>query len=211
MQQNRKINPKKRWFDVPDSLTKSEDGKREYFNVEARFHDHPVINVAKSTLARHNVHDFSIRLEMRVKYASGDVPAVRNATHHAIRFDKGSGLRSEDFKATMLLIQRCWDAWQHYQTFREAPISEAERVAIRLIEQRPEPSTLMVDTGNGLRAVRLDEPEEGDDDDEGDYLPDDEEGGDAGGEAAPPAPAAPKVAKPKKAAKPKAKPKRRAA
>lgn len=214
-----KVNPKKRWFDCPDSKTKSEDGKREYYNVEARFHDHPVLNVEKSRIKRHNVYDYGIRLETRVKYAAGDVPAVRNTSPIPIRFDKGHALRREDFDATLTHIQRCWNAWEHFQTFREAPVTEHERIAIELIKMRPVASTILVDDGQGnLKAVRLDDPDDHDDDDADDFLDDDEAesgGDDAGGEAAAPpaAPArprkpAPKSSKGKKAA---AKPKRRAA
>lgn len=179
----KKENPKRRWFALPDSLTKREDGKGEYYNVEGRFQDHFVLNIEKSKVARHNVYDVATRCETRVVKAPGDVPAVPNETHIPIRFDKGSALRGPDFDLCVKLITRCWEAWEHYQTFREAPVYDEERKALDLINSRPAPATVMVDTGNGLKAVKL-----VDDDDEDD---DEESAADSGasGKAAPLAPA----------------------
>ena len=98
---------KRKWFDVPDSRVKRENGKGSFYNVEARFSDHPVINVAKSKEARRNVYDFSIVLHTRVKRAMGDLPAVKNMSAHALRFDKGKALDKLEFERCKASIVRC--------------------------------------------------------------------------------------------------------
>ena len=42
----------KKWFDVPDSIFEDDDGN-EYYNVQAKFADHHILNVEKSKAARH--------------------------------------------------------------------------------------------------------------------------------------------------------------
>lgn len=182
-----KENPKFRWFDLPDSKTKREDGKGEYYNVQGRFRDHFVLNIEKSRIARHNVYDLSIRCETRVVKAPGDVPAVPNETHIPIRFDKGAALRGPDFDLCLKLLTRCWDAWEHYQTFREAPVTDEERKALELIARRPAPATVLVDKGDGkLTAMPLAEREPGEGDEDEESAADD---AGASGQAAPLAPA----------------------
>ena len=65
---------KRKWFDVPDSRVKRENGKGSFCNVEARFSDHAVINIPKSKEARRNVYDFSIVLHTRVGSVRGICP-----------------------------------------------------------------------------------------------------------------------------------------
>lgn len=164
---------KKQWFDVPDSRVKREDGRGLYYNVEARFSDHPVINVEKSKIARHNVYDFSIVCHTRVKRAAGDAPAIKNMTSQALRFDKGKALSKEGFEQAKSLIVRCLDAWEHYQLFREAPITEGERMALRQIGEMPLSSMgrVLVDDGGKLVSHQIDDGEEPDeDDDEGEQI-----------------------------------------
>jgi hypothetical protein len=145
---------KKQWFDVPNSMTKREDGKGSYYNVDARFSDHPVINIEQSRIARHNVYEFSIVLHTRVKRAMSDARAQPNMSAQAIRFDKGATLGGDAFEAAKLLLVRCWDAWEHYQKFREAPVSASEELALHQIEvQRNRdlaPSKLTVSVGGQL-------------------------------------------------------------
>jgi hypothetical protein len=204
------INPKKRWFDVPDSLTKEDLGNgkfREYYNVEARFADHPVLDMPASVKARHNVYRFSIVCEQRIKRAAIGAPAVKNMTPYVLRFDKGSGLPRQDFDAAKAVIQRCWEAWLHYQTYREAPITPDEARAVELINRGPAPDTVMVMTSAGLLPFKVDDGEVREDEDE-----DDEDAGDGAGDgdgssgeqASAPSPIAPKPAKKAKApAKPR--------
>jgi hypothetical protein len=187
---------KKQWFDLPDSLTKTEDGKSEYYNVEGRFRDHPVINVAKSRIMRHNVYEWSITFETRIKRAAADAPAVKNLHSTPIRFDKGSELQQTEFERALAAIRRGWDAWQHYQKFREAPVTDAERQALQIITDQPAPQTLMVDTGSGLKPVKLDDDEERDEDDD-DTDSETAAGngaGSSGKQASAPAPSKPKKA-----------------
>ena len=146
------MNPKKKWFPVPDSLTKRDDGRGKFYNIEARFEDHPVINVTKSQEARTQIYDTSIVLHTRiVRGAFG--PAIKNMSSQPIRFDKGRGgttldqygkptvgLRQEDFNAAKALIQRCWEAWEYYQSFRTAPVSDLEEEALRHLARMPHPA-----------------------------------------------------------------------
>lgn len=164
-------NPKKQWFPVKDSLTKGERGK-SYFNVEARFSDHPVINVEKSKIARHNVYDFSIVLHTRVKRNAFDGPAQPNVSAQALRFDKGAKMGGPDFDAAKNAIVRCWDAWEHYQTWREAPVTTAEKMALEQIEAMPLAAlgTVKVDVGGKLVDARRAGDESDDDDDDDDLA-----------------------------------------
>lgn len=155
---------KKQWFDVPDSFVKTENGG--YYNVEARFSDHPVLNPDKSRIARHNVYDFSIVLHTRVKRATGDVPATKNMSAQALRFDKGAGMGKGDFETAKRHITRCWDAWEHYQLFREAPVSPLEASALDQILHAPPPASLIVDKGGELVAHAIDDGEEREEEEE---------------------------------------------
>jgi hypothetical protein len=172
---------KKQWFDVPDSWVKTENGG--YYNVEARFSDHPVLNPEKARIARHNVYDFSIVLHTRVKRATGDVPATKNMTAQTLRFDKAARMGKGDFDTAKQLIARCWDAWQHYQLFREAPVSALEASAIDQIMHAPQPASLLVDKGGELVEHTIDDGEEREDEEEIVEVK----------------PAAPKASRPKKA------------
>jgi hypothetical protein len=165
---------KKQWFDVLDSRVEREDGKGFYYNVEARFSDHPVINIEKSRIARHNVYEFSVVLHTRVKRAAGDVPAVKNMTSQPIRFDKAK-LSQEQFNEAVKLIARCYDAWLHYQKFREAPVTSGEEKALLQLNQMPaaaikskkgKPATVMVDIGGDLVERQLAGADEDEDADE---------------------------------------------
>lgn len=189
------INPKNKWFLVPDSLTDHESGKPEdrFYNVEARFRDHPVLDVAASEIERHNVYKPGIACEQRVIKAAIGTPAVKNMTPHVLRFDKGPKLPRVDFDACVAVIKRCWDAWQHYQTFREAPVTREEERAVALIMRGPRPDEIMMADANGrLTKVIIDDGEEP----EGDELDAED-----GAEDQAPAPAAqPAAARPAKKA-----------
>ncbi len=182
---------KKRWFDVPDSLFEDDDGNKHY-NVKAKFSDHFILNVAKSKVARHNVYDIGICLHTKVVLQSDASPAKDNGTSHVMRFDKGDderissyrpgpdgkevihydgkpGMGKEAFDAAVRDIMRCWDAWEHYQKFRQAPVHPLEIEALALINEKPldEIGTLLVDRGNGvLERVKVDEDDHDDDDEE---------------------------------------------
>jgi hypothetical protein len=157
---------KGRWFNAPDSLTESEDGKSEYYNVEGRFADHPVLNPEKSRIARHNVYDIGIILHTRVKKAAGDVAAQRNMSPVPIRFDKGDKLGMEDFERAKRAISRFREAWDHYQSFRRSPVTAPEQLALRQISEVPSSATgkVMVDMGGKLVPYRLDGADEADPD-----------------------------------------------
>ncbi len=151
---------KKQWFDVQDSKCKGEDEK-EYFNVEARFADHPILDVEASRLARSNVYKRGIVLHTRIKRNWLDKAAITNATSFVLRFDKGPdetvttmvpgpvpgtmvqhregklGMTKEDFDRAVSLIVRCWNAWEHYQQFREAPVTDMEARAVGIINSMP--------------------------------------------------------------------------
>lgn len=151
---------KKQWFDVHDSKCRAENGE-EYYNVEARFADHPILDVAASKIARHSVYKRGIVLHTRVKKNIHDKKAITNASSFVLRFDKGrdhtktvmvpgpaqgtvvphregeSGMSKEDFDRAVSLIMRCWDAWEHYQLFRESEVTELEREAMAIIDAKP--------------------------------------------------------------------------
>lgn len=142
---------KRKWFDVPDSLVDREDGEGSYYNVEARFADHPVLNPEKSRIARHNVYDLGIVLHTRVKRVGGDVAAQKNMSARVLRFDKGDKLSETDFATAKKEIKRCWEAWEHYQRFRRSPVTAAERLALTQIAAAPQKSTgVLVDMGGEL-------------------------------------------------------------
>ena len=152
--------PKKQWFDVPDSKCKAENGD-EYLNVEARFADHPILDVAASKIARHSVYKYGIVLHTRVKRNTFDKPAIANASSFVLRFDKGPdntrtvmvpgalpgsmvphregepGMSKEDFDRAISLIMRCWEAWEHYQSFRKSPVTPLESEALKIIAAKP--------------------------------------------------------------------------
>jgi len=164
-------NVKKQWFDVLDSKTEKENGNGFYYNVEARFSDHPVINVEKSRVARHSVYDYSIVLHTRVKRVAGDAKAQPNMSAQPLRFDKGAAMGGDDFDKAKLAIMRCWDAWQHYCKWREAPVTVAEKMAMEQISRAPLSAigTVRVDKGGVLVDARRAGDETDDDaDDEGD-------------------------------------------
>lgn len=202
---------KKKFYPVPDSLVEREDGHGKYYNVEARFSDHPVINPDKSRIARHNVYDFSIVLHTRVRRVMGDAAAQPNMSAQPIRFDKGKALRGDDFERCKALIMRCWEAWTAFQAFREAPVTPGEQIALHQIEllraHRQAPGKVMVDIGGGQLVERSLDP-----DDEGNEEDDEEESVatvQARAEAEASRPVAPRTTKP--AAKPKRKATARAA
>jgi hypothetical protein len=150
----------KKWFDVPDSKCKAENGD-EYFNVEARFADHPILDVAASKIARRSVYARGIVLHTRVKKNTFDKPAIVNASSFVLRFDKGPdltrevmvpgpaqgsmvphrdgepGMSKEDFDRAISLMMRCWEAWEYYQHFRESPVTALESEALKIIAAKP--------------------------------------------------------------------------
>lgn len=182
----------KKWFPVPDSeLMDQDDEPTGIFNIEARFTDHPILNVEKSRAARHNVYDQGPCLHMRVLHNSdGDPVQIKNSTSHVMRFDKGEdtrvasqkpgpagnpvlhydgspGMGKEEFEAAIRDIVRCWAAWQHYQKFREAPVTPLEARAMELIAQMPSaqtPGVIMVDVGGKLQARKIDQDDEEEED-----------------------------------------------
>src|SRR5688572_15203797 len=183
----------KQWFPVPDSELMDQDGEPTgIFNIDARFTDHPILNVEKSRAARHNVYDLGPCLHMRILHNSdGDPVLVKNGTSHVMRFDKGEdtrvasqrpgpagnpvlhydgspGMGKEEFEAAIRDILRCWAAWQHYQLFREAPVHPLERKALEIIDQMPtskRPGVVMVDVGGKIEAREI-EQSDGDEDDD---------------------------------------------
>jgi hypothetical protein len=167
MNPTKPINPKNKWFLVPDSLTDHESGKPEdrFYNVEARFRDHPILDVRASEIERHNVYKHGISCEQRVIKAAIGTPAIKNMTPKVLRFDKGAKLPRVDFEACVATIRRCWDAWQHYQAFRLAPVMPEEARAIALIERGPKPDEITMRDANGqLTKVIIDDGEEPEDD-----------------------------------------------
>jgi hypothetical protein len=181
---------KKQWFDVADSLIN--DGEHEpYHNVQAKFSDIPILNVEKSKAARHNVFDIGIALHTKVLRLADGTPAFKNSTTHVLRFDKGqdtrvasyrpgpdgkevihydgqTGMGKEAFDAAVRDIMRCWDAWEHYQKFRLAPVHPLETRAMELIAKKPISAlgTVMVDRGDGqLVAFQPDTDDDADDED----------------------------------------------
>jgi hypothetical protein len=162
---------KRKWFDVPDSLVKRENGEGTYHNVEAGFSDHPVLNVEKSKLARRNVYDLSIVLHTRVKRAMGDLPAVKNSSAQTIRFDKGTALGKLDFETAKAAIVRCWAAWEDYHFHRKALVTETEKWALRQINEMPLPGKVLVDVGGKLVEYDTVDPEEAEADDDDDDRP----------------------------------------
>lgn len=186
------IDPKQ-WFTVPDSELKDQDGEPNgIFNIDARFTDHPVLNVEKSRIARHNVYDLAPCLHMRILHnADGDPLQIKNSVSHVMRFDKGedtrvasyvpgingpvlhydgsAGMGKEEFQAAIRDILRCWAAWQHYQNFRESPVHPMEKKALEIIEQMPtsqRPGVVMVDVGGKIEARVIPQVDQDDDDDE---------------------------------------------
>ncbi len=151
----------KKWFDVPDSRSRDLDDKPDaYCNVEARFSDHPILDVRASKAARHNVYFYGPVLHMRVKRTSLGAKAIKNASSFVMRFDKGfedirieqgigpqgntvpvrvgkTGMGKEDFDRACKLIVRCWEAWEYYQQFRKSRVTELEEHAIEVISQSP--------------------------------------------------------------------------
>ena len=186
---------KKKWFDVPDSIFEDDDGN-EFYNVQAKFSDHHILNVQKSQAARHNVNDVGIVLHMKVLRVTDASPALKNGTTHVMRFDKGEdkrvasyrpgpdgkevihyegsgGMGQQAFEAAIRDIMRCWDAWCHYQKFRTAPVHPLEVKALDIISKKPlhQLGTVIVDRGDGkLETVHL-EPDENDDPTEAPSLP----------------------------------------
>ena len=146
--------PRKRWFDVADSKSKDGEDGEAYYNVEARFADHPVINPAESRRVGHSVYQLVPQLHMHVKKNIFGSRSIKNSTSVVFRFDKGKdetqttaqvigptgqmvpnregkpGLSKPDVDRAISLILRCWDAWEHYQTFRKAPVWALEAEVI---------------------------------------------------------------------------------
>ena len=182
------IDPKK-WFPVSDSEILNQDGEPTgIYNIEARFADHPILNVPKSKIARHNVYDLGPCLHMRILFNNDGGKAFKNGTSHVMRFDKGEdtrvasqqpgpggnlvlhydgseGMGKEDFEAAIRDIVRCFDAWQHYQKFREAPVTQMEEKALSLISQIPNAGrTIIVNVGGKLQARAIEQERDEDDD-----------------------------------------------
>ena len=154
------IDPKKQWFDVPDSKTRGEDGKI-FYNVQARFADHPALDPVASRIAGYSVHKLVPQVHMNVKKNIFGQKTVKNSTSVVFRFDKGrdetfvtgqvvgptgamvpnregkNGISKADFDRYVGLIMRCWDAWEHYQSFREAPAWPLEEEAMKIIAGKP--------------------------------------------------------------------------
>lgn len=162
---------RRRWFDAPDSEVKREDGQGSYLNVEGRFQDHPVLNLAKSKARRHNVYDIGVKLEMRVKMAPGDVPAERNRSAIVLRFDK-DGIREPDFQRMVECILRFPEAWRCYQEFRQSAVLPMERQVLRRVGESPLSASgkIMVDDGSGQVVAKSFELDEDEDDEERDEL-----------------------------------------
>lgn len=183
---------KKKWFDVPDSKSK-DDNDEIFYNVEARFGDHPILDVNASKAARHNVYFYGPVLHMRVKRTSLNVRAINNCHSVVMRFDKGHedirmeqaiapngnnvsirvgkpGMGKEDFSRACKLIVRCFDAWEHYQKFRKSAVTPLEREALRIISQSPKKmkGRIMVDRDG--RPVEVDDIDDKDEDDP-DFTP----------------------------------------
>ena len=154
------IDPRKQWCDVPDSKSRGEDG-RVFFNVEARFADHPVIDPEASRKAGHSVYRLVPQVHMHVKRNIFGAKSVKNSTSIVFRFDKGRdeteitgqvvgpagtmvpqregkpGMSKPDFDRAVALIMRCWDAWTLYQTFRKAPVWPLEEEVLKVIAGKP--------------------------------------------------------------------------
>ncbi len=152
--------PRKRWFDVPDSKSRDGEDGEAYYNVEARFADHPVIDPAKSRLAGHSVYQLVPQLHMHVKKNIFGNRSIKNSTSVVFRFDKGKdetvttgqvvgptgqmvpnregkpGMSKPDVDRAIALILRCREAWDHYQTFRQAPVWPLEEEIVRNLAQR---------------------------------------------------------------------------
>jgi hypothetical protein len=182
------VDPKK-WFDVADSMFMDDDGN-EYYNVQAKFTDHYILNIEKSQEARHNVFDVGIVLHTKVLRVTDASPAIKNSSSHVMRFDKGEdrrvasyrpgpdgkevihyegseGMGQQAFDAAVRDIMRCWDAWVHYQLYRTAPVHPLETKALDIIAKKPlhELGTVIVDRGDGkFETVRLETEDEDDDD-----------------------------------------------
>jgi hypothetical protein len=154
------IDPKKQWFDVRDSKCRGEDGQI-YYNVEARFADHPVIDAVESRKAGHAVYKLVPQVHMHVKKTIFGTRSIKNSTSVVFRFDKGrdetqitgsvvgpagtmvphregkTGLSKPDFDRAIALIMRCWEAWEQYQSFRLAPVWPLEEEAMKIIAGKP--------------------------------------------------------------------------
>lgn len=182
----------KKWFDVDDSRLRDEKGKiipDSEANIDCRFADHPILDVVASRAKRHNVYFYGPVLHMRVKQTGLGVKAIRNSTSFVMRFDKGPediqteqgigpqgnsvqvrlgspGMGKEDFDRACKLIVRCWDAWEHYQTFRKSAVTELEEEAMEIINQSPNrvKSRIMVDREGKIVEVDQVHYEQGDDD-----------------------------------------------
>jgi hypothetical protein len=174
-------NIKKQWFPVYDSGVPERNDKNQPtgkflapFNVEARFSDHPVLNPEASKIARHAVYDWSIVLHTRVKHTADGTKALENVTSHTLRFDKGEKMGEQDFNKAKAAIMRCWDAWEHYQKFREAVVTTAEKMALDQINRSPLTAigTVKVLKGGQLvDARRAGDDADEDNDDEEDMIP----------------------------------------
>ncbi len=157
---NEKID-KKKWFDIPDSKTKGDDGN-VFYNVEARFADHPVVNIpASKKIGLGSVYDLVPQLHMHVKKNIFGNRAIVNSTSVVFQFQKGRdetaattqvigptgamvpnrvgkvGLSKADIDRLASLIMRCREAWEHYQKFRQAPIWPLEEDVVKIIAQKP--------------------------------------------------------------------------
>lgn len=178
------------WFDVPDSLTEEEQGNKiiKYYNVEAHFSDHKVLDIRASQEARYNVYTLVPAMFLRIKRAAMGQPAVKNVTPIVLRFDKGRALPRPDFEECITAISRCWQAWEHYQADRKAEVLPEEKTALMLISRGPKPEIARV-FKRKLRQIVVEDEDE-DDDDEGEEIEATEvgagpEAGSSGGNRAP--------------------------
>ncbi len=185
----------KQWFDVPDSKTKDESGEGGFFyNVEARFADHPILDVKASKAKRHNVYFYGPVLHMRIKKTSLGAKAIKNAHSVVMRFDKGHedirieagigpqgnsipvrvgspGMGKEDFDRACKLIVRCWEAWEHYQKFRKSVVTELEQHALEIISQAPSKLKGRIMAGRDGGILEVDDVHDEQIDDDPDFTP----------------------------------------
>lgn len=152
--------PRKKWFDVPDSKSKDGDEDSAYYNVEARFADHRVLDAPASHQAGHSVYQLVPQVHMHVKKNIFGNRSIKNSTSVVFRFDKGRdmtvttgqvmgptgqmvpnregrpGVSKWDVDRYVDLILRCHEAWLHYQTFRLAPVHPLEEEVVAAINRK---------------------------------------------------------------------------
>jgi hypothetical protein len=182
-----KVDPKK-WFHVEDSKVRDPDSGSFFYNVEARFADHPILDVDASRRARRNVYFYGVVMHTRVLKANDGAKAIANCTSHVMRLDKGrdetrhipatgpegnttttrvgkSGLPREEVDRCIATIKRCPEAWNYYQQFRKAPVTELETEILKIISQMPEKRNIpVIDAHGNTLSVDSLEPDHAEDD-----------------------------------------------